>query len=150
MGIKVISKNRKAFHDYEIGDSYEAGIQLQGTEVKSLRAAKVNLGGGWVDIDQNLQAWLKEVHIGLYAQGNLHNHEEQRPRRLLLHKAEIKRLLRSIEEKGLSVIPTKIYFKNSYIKVEICLGKGKKHHDKREASKSQDAKRDIARALRSR
>ena len=148
MGIKVISKNRKAFHDYQMEDAYEAGIQLQGTEVKALRAAKVNLGGGWVDLDRHGQAWLKEVHIGHYSHGNIQNHEEMRPRRLLLHKREIIKLQRAVEEKGFSVVPSKIYFKKSLIKVEICLAKGKQMHDKRESSKAKDAKKDMARALK--
>ena len=150
MGIKIISKNRKAFHNYDIGDSWEAGISLQGTEVKALRATKVNLGDGWVDITANGEAILKEVHIGHYDFGNRANHDERRPRRLLLHKNEINKLGRAIAEKGFSVVPLKIYFKNSRIKVEIALGKGKKSHDKRETSKQKDANREISRAMKTR
>ncbi|MFW7379381.1 MAG: SsrA-binding protein SmpB [Oligoflexus sp.] len=148
MGIKVISKNKKAFHNYEIGDSMEAGIELLGTEVKALRAAKVNLGDGWVDIVNNSEAYLREVHIGHYSHGNIMNHEERRDRRLLLHKREIHKLIRAIDEKGYSVVPLKIYFKGRYIKIEIALGKGKKSYDKRESSKKKDANREISRALK--
>lgn len=149
MGIKVISKNRKAFHNFEIGDSYEAGIALLGTEVKALRAAKVNLTDGWIDIS-NGEAWLKDIHIGHYAQGNRHNHDESRNRRLLLKKKEISKLNRLISEKGYSIVPIKIYFKDSIIKVEIAIGKGKKLHDKRDAAKKKDAQKEIARAVKKR
>lgn len=148
MGIKIISKNRKAFHNYEIGDKLEAGIELQGTEVKALRATKVNLGDGWVDITNNGEAILKEVHIGHYEFGNRMNHEETRPRRLLLNKREIIKLSRAVHEKGFSIVPTKIYFKGRYIKVEIGLGRGKKNFDKRESAKKKDAGREMARALK--
>jgi SsrA-binding protein len=150
MGIKVISKNKKAFHNYEIGDSFEAGIELQGTEVKALRAGKVNLSDGWVDINANGEAILKETHIGHYSHGNIMNHAERRDRRLLMHKREIVRLTRAIDEKGYSVVPIKIYFKGRYIKVEIALGKGKKSFDKRESSKKKDADRQIERAMKAR
>ena len=148
MGIKIISKNRKAFHNYEIGEKMEAGIELRGTEVKALRAAKVNLGDGWVDITRNTEAVLKDIRIGHYEFGNRQNHDENRPRRLLLHKRELIKLGRAVNEKGFSIVPLKIYFKGSYIKVEIGLGKGKKHYDKRESAKKKDANRDMARALK--
>jgi len=148
MGIKVISKNRKAFHNYEVSDSFEAGIELRGTEVKALRAAKVNLGDGWVDIVNGSEAFLREVHIGHYSHGNIMNHDERRDRKLLLHKREIIKLTRAISEKGFSVVPLKIYFKGRFIKVEIALGKGKKGYDKRESSKQKDANREISRALK--
>ncbi|SMF55268.1 SsrA-binding protein SmpB [Pseudobacteriovorax antillogorgiicola] len=147
MGIKIISKNRKAFHNFEIGEKLEAGIELQGTEVKALRATKVNLGEGWVDIDSG-EAILKDCHIGHYEFGNRMNHDETRPRRLLLNKRELIKLSRSVNEKGFSIVPLKIYFKGRYIKVEIGLGKGKKHFDKRESSKKKDASREMARALK--
>ena len=149
MGIKIISKNRKAFHNYEIGDSLEAGISLLGTEVKALRAAKVNLGEGWIDIRDG-EAWLKDVHIGHYDHGNRFNHDETRPRRLLLHKREIKRLDRHSADTGYSIVPLKIYFKNSHIKVEIATGRGKKAHDKRDSQKKKEAKKDMARAIKNR
>lgn len=148
MGIKIISKNRKAFHDYQIEDTIEAGISLVGTEVKSLREAKVNLSDGWVDITSSQEAILKEVHIGIYSHGNRQNHEERRWRRLLLSKMEIDRLRRKVEEKGMSVVPLKIYFKRKYIKVELGIGKGKKQFDKRQASKEKDAKKEMAGVLK--
>ena len=149
-GIKVIDSNKKAFHNYEIGEKWEAGIALTGTEVKALRDGRVNLGDGWVNITEDLQAILMDVHIGHYSHGNYMNHEERRERRLLLHQSEIVRLARNINEKGLSVVPIKIYFKNSFIKVEIAVGKGKKSYDKRESSKTKDANREIARVMKSR
>lgn len=148
MAVKIISKNRKAFHNYEIGDAYEAGIALLGTEVKALRVNKVNLGDGWVDINANGNAVLMETHIGHYSHGNRFNHEEMRPRRLLLHRRELAKLSRAIHEKGLSIVPTKIYFKGRYVKIEIALGKGKKSYDKRQANKTKDANREIHRALK--
>jgi SsrA-binding protein len=150
MGIKVISKNRKAFHEYEIGETYEAGIALVGTEVKSLRAGKVNLQDGWVEISSRKEAVLQDVVIGHYTHGNIFNHEEKRKRKLLLHKHELLKLSRSVAEKGYSLIPIKIYFKDSMVKVEIALGKGKKSHDKRESAKEKDAKHEMAKALKKR
>lgn len=148
MGIKIISKNRKAFHNFEIGDKFEAGMELLGTEVKALRAAKVNLGEGWIDITRDGEAILKDTHIGHYEFGNRMNHNETRPRRLLLNKRELAKLNRAVSEKGYSIVPLKIYFKGSYIKLEIGLGKGKKHFDKRESAKTKDANREVARALK--
>lgn len=150
MGIKIISKNRKAFHNYEVGDRWEAGISLVGTEVKALRATKVNLGDGWVDITQDGVPILKDVHIGHYDFGNRANHLERRERPLLLNKNEINKLSRAVSEKGLSIVPLKIYFKGRYIKVEIGLGKGKKSFDKRESAKKKDAGREMSRALKQR
>ncbi len=146
-GIKVIASNKKAFHEYTIGDKYEAGLSLQGTEVKALRDGRVNLSDGWVDLSEH-EAILREVHIGHYSHGNIMNHMERRPRRLLLHANEIAKLGRAVKEKGFSLVPLKIYFKGSYIKIEIGLGKGKKSHDKREASKEKDAKREIHRVMK--
>ncbi len=147
MSIKVIASNRKARHDYSITDTWEAGLSLKGTEVKSLRQGKANLSDGWVDIEQG-EAFLKEVHISPYSHGNRENHAEKRVRKLLLHKKEIIKMERSVYEKGYALVPLKFYFKNGKIKVEIGLGKGKKHYDKRETKKKQDANRDIQRALR--
>lgn len=150
MGIKVIAKNKKAFHNYEVGDRLEAGISLLGTEVKALRGGRVNLGEGWIDISDREEAFLKDVHIGHYSHGNLMNHEETRTRRLLLHKREIHKLKRAIQEKGQSVVPISIYFKHSRIKLEIALAKGKKSYDKRESAKKKDANREIERAMKTR
>ena len=149
-GIKVISSNKKAFHNYEIGETWEAGIALKGTEVKALRDGRVNLSDGWVNITENNEAILMEIQIGHYAFGNIMNHEERRNRKLLLHEQELGKLARAVKEKGLSVVPTKIYFKGSFVKVEIAIGRGKKSHDKRETNKTKDANREIARAMRSR
>jgi SsrA-binding protein len=146
-GIKLIASNKKAYHEYNIGDKYEAGIALQGTEVKALRDGRCNLNDGWVELT-NDEAILREVHIGHYTHGNIMNHMERRSRRLLLHSAEIKRLGRAVQEKGFSLVPLKIYFKGRYVKIEIGLGKGKKAHDKRESSKEKDAKREIHRAMK--
>ena len=148
MGIKVISKNKKAFHDYEIGDSFEAGIALVGTEVKALRGGKVNLGDGWIDINPDGEAILKQAQIGHYSHGNIMNHEERRPRKLLLHRREIVKLERAVTEKGLSIVPLKIYFKGRYIKLEVALAKGKKAFDKRESAKKKDANKEIQRAMK--
>ncbi|RYZ51054.1 MAG: SsrA-binding protein SmpB [Proteobacteria bacterium] len=148
--IKVISSNKKAFHNYEIGEKWEAGIALKGTEVKALRDGRVNLGDGWVNITDDLEAVLMEIQIGHYTFGNYANHEERRNRKLLLNKNELTKISKAIKQKGLSVVPTRIYFKGSFVKVEIAIGRGKKSHDKRESSKENDAKREIARTMRGR
>ncbi len=147
-GIKVLGSNKKAFHEYSITDTWEAGIALQGTEVKALRDGKVNLGDGWVDITPGGQAILRDVHIGHYSHGNIMNHLERRSRVLLLHRREIDKLTRSLREKGFSLIPLKIYFKGRFIKIEVGLGKGKKAYDKRDSSKEKDAKREIDRVMK--
>lgn len=150
MSIKVLADNRKAFHEYTISDRYEAGIALAGSEVKASRTSKINLTDGWVDITEAGEAILRDVHIGLYSHSSQFNHTETRPRKLLLHKAEIIKLQARIEEKGYTVIPLKMYFKEQYIKVEIGVAKGKKLHDKREAAATREAGRDMQRALRER
>lgn len=147
-GRKVISKNRKAFHDYQINETFEAGIVLLGTEVKSIRAGKVNLKEGWVDIDQNSEVILKQVHISHYSHGNINNHNETRARKLLLKKSEIKKLSSAVQAKGYALIPTQIYLRGQFVKIEIGLAKGKKLHDKRESHKEKDAQRNIERALK--
>ena len=150
MDLKIISNNRKAFHEYTISEKYEAGIALTGTEVKSARAGKVNLTDGWVELDENGEAILRDVHIAKYSHGSYMNHEETRPRRLLLKKKEIAKLERATEEKGFTVVPLQMYFKDQYIKVEIGVAKGKHLHDKRDAAKTREANRDMARAMRKR
>jgi SsrA-binding protein len=149
MSIKILHNNKKAFHNFAISDRWEAGLALMGTEVKALRQAKVNLGDGWVDIE-NGEAFLREVRIGHYSHGNVHNHEEMRRRKLLLKKKEIIVLTKHIEQKGATIVPLKIYFKDNLVKVEIGLAKGKKDHDKRESAKEKDARRDIDRELKKR
>jgi SsrA-binding protein len=149
MGIKVLVTNRKAFHDFSIGESFEAGIALSGTEVKSLRDARANLGEGWVDLS-NGEAILREVQISHYSHGNIHNHAEKRPRKLLLKKREIAKITQKVQEKGYTIVPIKIYFKDRWIKVEIAVAKAKKHFDKRDSEKEKQDNRSIARALKHR
>ncbi|RMF28173.1 MAG: SsrA-binding protein SmpB, partial [Cyanobacteria bacterium J083] len=133
---------------YHILETYEAGIELVGTEVKSIRAGKVNLRDGYVLIRNN-EAWLLNVHISPYnASGTYFNHDPRRPRKLLLHRKEINRLIGQVEQKGLTLIPLKMYFKDSWVKVTIGLCKGKKLHDKRETIKRRQDKREMARALK--
>ncbi len=147
-GFKVISDNRQARYLYEILDTYEAGIQLVGTEAKSLREGKVNLRDGYALI-RNGEAWLINVHISPYqASGAYFNHEPRRNRKLLLHRREISKLIGLIEQKGLTLVPLKMYFKGNWVKVSIGVGKGKKLHDKRESLKRRQDQRDIARAMK--
>lgn len=147
-GIKVICKNRKAHFEYEIIDKFEGGLVLQGTEVKSIRLGKINISDGWADIDENSEAILKQVHISPYDFGNRYNHLESRERKLLFKKSEIKKLADYIHRKGFTLVPTMIYLKGQYVKVQIGVGKGKKYHDKRESSKLKDADREIERAMK--
>ena len=142
-GIKIIAKNRKAFHDYEILDRMEAGIVLQGTEVKSLRAGKCNLGDAYGDYRSG-EVWLVNLHISPYDQAHRDNHEPLRRRKLLLTKRELRKLKPKLDEKGLALIALKIYFKRGLAKVEMGLGRGKKTHDKRHAK----AKRDVDMRIR--
>lgn len=147
-GIKIISDNRQARYLYHILESYEAGIELLGTEVKSIRAGKVNLKDGYAFI-RNGEAWLSNVHISPYqAGGNYFNHEPRRNRKLLLHRKEINRLIGQVEQKGLTLVPLKMYFKGGRIKIAIGLAQGKKLHDKRESIKRREDKRDMARAMK--
>ncbi|HEY2597550.1 MAG TPA: SsrA-binding protein SmpB [Candidatus Dormibacteraeota bacterium] len=144
-----VAVNRRAYHDYFIDDKLEAGIMLTGTEVKSVRNGRTNLRDGFVRIDGN-EAWLENVHISPYAQANLMNHEPMRPRKLLLHRKEIASLVGKVRQKGYTVIPLRVYFSRNHAKVEVGLARGKKQYDKREAIAERDAKRDIARAMRTR
>ena len=148
-GIKIIVQNRKARHDYEILDSYETGIVLQGTEVKSLRAGKVNLKDGYATVGQG-EVVLHSVHISPYEPANRFNHEPERPRKLLLHRGEIRRLRNQTEQKGLTLVPLKMYFKRGRAKVELAVARGKKQYDKREALANREVQRDIERALKDR
>ena len=144
---KIIATNREARHRYEITDVYEAGIELQGTEVKSLRESKVVMSDAYVYV-KNGEAFLSNMHINEYAFGNRENHEPLRTRKLLMHKAEISQLASAIQEKGRAVIPLCLYFKKGRAKVELGVGRGKKLHDKREASKEKDVKRQMAKAMK--
>ena len=148
-GIKVVARNRKARHEYDLLEKVEAGIALTGTEVKSLRNGKVNLEDAYAEIDKG-EAWLLGCDIPEYLQANRTNHVPKRPRKLLLHRREIDKLAAKSGEKGLTLVPLSIYFKQGMAKVEISVAKGRKLYDKREAIKKQDAKRDIDRALRRR
>ena len=145
--IKIIASNRKAYHEYTVGESWEAGIALTGTEVKSLRSGKCNLSDGWVEINGYI-ALLRDVHISPYTHGNIMNHFDKRPRQLLLHKKEIVKIQRAVESQGMTCVATKIYLCGQRVKVEIALAKGKKAHDKRESNKERDSNRDIRRALK--
>jgi SsrA-binding protein len=142
-----VAVNRRAYHDYFIDEKYEAGVVLTGTEVKSLRGGRCNLRDGFVRIDGH-EAWLENVHISPYAQGNLMNHDPLRPRKLLLHRKQIATLIGKVRQKGYTLIPLRVYFSRNHAKVEVGLARGKREFDKREAIAERDAKREIARAMR--
>jgi SsrA-binding protein len=145
---KDILVNRAAFHEYTILDRYEAGIELKGTEVKSIMAGKIQLKDSYVSIRDG-EAWLINAHISAYQHGNRHNHDPLRDRKLLLHKREIKKLEKEISQKGMTLVVTRIYTKNGRIKFEIALAKGKKLYDKRESIKRKDLERDVQKQLKS-
>ena len=149
-GTKLVVGNRRARFDYHLDDRYEAGMQLVGTEVKSLRDAKGSLAEAWVKLDDAGEAWLMQCHIPEYEFGNINNHDPVRPRKLLLHRSELDRLAKATREKGVSLIPTRIYFKGGRAKVEFAVARGKNVADKRSDMKAKDAKREIDRALKSR
>jgi SsrA-binding protein len=142
-----VAVNRRAYHDYFVDEKYEAGVVLTGTEVKSLRGGRCNLRDGFVRIDGN-EAWLENVHISPYAQGNLMNHDPLRPRKLLLHRRQIATLIGKVRQKGYTLVPLRVYFSRNHAKVEVGLARGKREYDKREAIAERDAKREIARAMR--
>ena len=144
---KIIATNRKAYHDYFIQETYEAGISLLGTEVKSLREGRSNLKESYAIIKDS-EAFLLNCHISPYSHGNIQNHEPSRTRKLLLHKKEIDRLWGNISQKGLTLIPLKIYFKRGRAKVELGLGKGKRQYEKRATIKEKEARREIERHLK--
>lgn len=147
-GQRIISDNRKARYLYEFLEIYNAGIELLGTEVKSIRAGRVSMQDGYALI-RNGEAWLLNVHIAPYdSAGSFFNHEAKRTRRLLLHRQEINQLIGQVEQKGLTLVPTKMYFKNGRVKVDIALARGKKLHDKREDIKRRDDKRAMQRAMK--
>lgn len=149
MAVKTVTENRKARHEYHIMETFEAGLALTGTEVKSLRAGKANLQDSFARVD-NGELMLYNMHISPYEQGNQFNHEPKRTRRLLMHKQEIMRLLGKTREKGLALIALKVYFKNGLAKVELALAKGKKLYDRREDIAARDARREIDRAVKER
>ncbi|MBQ3199648.1 MAG: SsrA-binding protein SmpB [Firmicutes bacterium] len=149
MAGKTIIENRKARHEYLFLEKYEAGIELFGTEVKSLRAGKASLVDAFARIE-NGQVWLYNLHISHYEFGNINNHDEKRPRRLLLHKGEIARLHAAVREKGLTLVPVRLYFSAALVKVELALARGKKMYDKRDSMAERDSKRQIERAMKER
>ena len=147
--IKILATNRKASHNYLLLDTYEAGIVLKGSEIKSIRAGHISIKEAYVRID-GIDAWLVNAHIAPYNQANIQNHVPKRDRKLLLHKKEIINMWDDVRQKGLTIVPLKIYLKNGKAKVEIALAKGKRMSDKRHAIAKRDAERDIQRALRRR
>lgn len=146
---KIIADNRKARHDYFLIEKFEAGIALVGTEVKSMRAGRVNLKDSYAQIDDG-ELFLYNMHVSPYEQGSFSNVDPTRKRKLLMHKREIMRLLGSVKEKGLTLVPTKLYFSDSKVKVELALAQGKKLHDKRASEKEKDTKREIDKAMKDR
>ena len=148
-GEKVIATNRKAFHDFSILETYEAGLVLKGTEVKSLREAQVNFKDCYATIDNN-EAWLIGCYISPYHHGSDANHEPDRKRKLLLHKREIARLLGKVAERGLTLIPLRLYFKEGRAKLELGLARGKKLHDKRDSIREREVRREIEKESRAR
>ena len=146
---KTIAQNKKAFHDYFVIESMEAGIELCGTEVKSIRNGRVNLKDSWCSIDDG-ELYIKGMHISPYEQGNIFNRDPMRVRRLLMHKREIMRLFGTVKQDGYSLIPLSLYFKGSKVKVQLGLCKGKKLYVKREDMAARDAKRDMQRAIKER
>lgn len=145
--IKVVATNRKAKFEYFLIETFEAGVALQGSEIKSIRAGQVSLTEAYVQTDGK-EAWLMSAHISPYEQANQFNHEPLRPRQLLLHKREIRQLWDSVRQKGMTIIPTRIYLKAGRAKVEIALARGKKSYDKRETIAKRDRERDTAREMR--
>ena len=149
MGEKIIASNRRARHEYFILETYEAGIALQGSEIKSVRAGQISLTEAHVRIDGE-QAWLEDAHIAPYEQASIFNHEPLRPRKLLLHSSEIRKLWNTVRQKGVTVIPLSVYLKKGRAKVEIAVAKGKKLYDKRAEIAKRDTQREIDRQLRTR
>jgi SsrA-binding protein len=146
----TVADNRKARHDYFIDESYEAGIALTGSEIKSIRAGRVNLRGGYGRV-QNGEIWLHDIHISPYDQsGKYYNHEPTRPRKLLLHRREISRIAGQVDRQGFTLVPLRVYFKGRHLKVDLGLARGKKLYDKREDIAKRESKRDIERVMKSR
>jgi SsrA-binding protein len=145
--IKVVATNRKASHEYFLLARYEAGIALQGSEIKSIRAGQISLAEAYIQIDGH-EAWLVDAHVAPYEQASIYNHEPRRPRKLLLHRAEIHRLWNEVRQKGVTIVPLRVYLKAGRAKVEIAVAKGKKLYDKREAIAKRDSEREIERQFR--
>jgi len=147
MAVKTVATNRKAFHNYNVGDGIEAGLALTGSEIKSIRSGRVSLGDAYVRPDGG-ELWLLNAHIARYDASSYLNHEPKRPRKLLLHRKEINNLAARIAEKGLTLVPTRLYIKGHIAKVEIALAKGKKLYDKRETISRREMDRELARATK--
>jgi len=145
-GIKTVATNRKARHDFFIEDTFEAGIALTGTEIKSVRAGQVSLRDSFATIKDG-EMWLINLHIAAYRQASHFNHEPRRPRKLLMHRREINRLTGKLQEKGLTLIPLRLYLKNNLAKVELGLGRGKRQYDKRATLKAKESRREVERAM---
>jgi SsrA-binding protein len=148
-GIKVVATNRKASHEYFLLERFEAGIALQGSEIKSIRAGQISLAEAYVRVDGR-EAWLEDAHIAPYEQAGSFGHDPRRPRRLLLHRREIRQLWNEVRQKGMTIVPTRVYLKNGRAKLEIAVAKGKKLYDKRQAIAKRDAEREIQRDVRRR
>lgn len=148
-GIKIVAKNREARHEYFIEETFEAGIALSGTEVKSIRRGNISLKDAWCNVKDG-EIWVRQMHIAPYEQGNIFNKDPIRPRRLLMHKREIMRMFGKVKQEGYSIIPLSVYFRNARVKVEVALCKGKKLYDKRQDAAVRDAKRQIDRAMKER
>ncbi len=146
-GIKIVANNRKAGFEYFLLEHFEAGLALQGSEIKSIRAGQMSLAEAYVDIRDG-EAWLVESHVAPYEQANRFNHDPKRPRRLLLHKKELRKLWDFVRQKGVTIVPVKVYLKNGRAKIEIALAKGKKLHDKRDSIAKRDQERELHRSLR--
>jgi SsrA-binding protein len=149
MDIKVVATNRKARFEYFLLEEFEAGLSLQGSEIKSIRAGQISLAEAYIKVD-GLNAWLVEAHVAPYEQANRNNHDPKRPRRLLLHKKEIKKLWDAIRQKGVTIIPTRVYLKGGRAKLEIAIARGKKLYDKRAAIAKRETDREIERQIRTR
>ena len=148
-GIKIAAQNRKAYHDYFVEDKYEAGIELCGTEVKSIRAGSMNLKDSYCTVKDG-ELFVHSMHISPYEHGNIFNRDPIRPRRLLMHRREIRKLYGTVKQDGLALIPLSVYFKHSRVKVEVGLCRGKKLYDKRESAARRDASREMDRVIKSR
>jgi SsrA-binding protein len=149
-GTKLVVGNRRARHDYHLGETYEAGLVLQGTEVKSLRGGKGSLVEAWVKLDASGEAWLMQAHIPEYAYGNRNNHDPVRPRKLLLHRRQLEQLAHEVGAQGVTLVPTRIYFRDGRAKLEFAVGRGKNVADKRHDLAKRDARREIDRAMKHR
>ncbi len=142
--VKVVANNRKAGFEYFLFERFEAGLALKGSEIKSIRAGQISLAESYIRVDEN-QAWLIEAHVAPYVQANRFNHDPKRPRRLLLHSKEIREMWEAVRQKGVTIVPIRVYLKNGRAKLEIAIAKGKKLHDKREAIARRDAEREMDR-----